>query len=401
MRVMLTTIGSRGDVQPLVAFAARLRELGADVVMCAPPDPEFEELLARYGVEPVPLGQAARPMISADKPRLSDAPKIAARMVADQYDTVIEAGEGCDAIVATGMTPAGVRLAAERLDIRYRHACSIPRVLPSPHHAPLPRPGKPFPEGETDNEVLWAIDAENLQHLYGVPLNRIRARLGLEPIEDVRGYVYTDRPWLASDPVLGPWPETEGLDVVQTGAWILPDERPLPDDLEAFLDSGEPPVYIGFGSMPWLSTKNAAQSAMRLVRDQGRRAIVSRGWADLGLLEDGDDWFALGEANHRKLFPRVAAVVHHGGAGTTTTAAAAGAPQVVVPQIADQPYWSERVARLGIGAGLDTAEPTVEAFAAALESALDPRTVARARAVGGEVRTDGAETAARLLVGAS
>jgi UDP:flavonoid glycosyltransferase YjiC (YdhE family) len=69
-----------------------------------------------------------------------------------------------------------------------------------------------------------------------------------------------------------------------------------------------------------------------------------------GPVDDRDDCFAVGEVNQQALFGRVAAVVHHGGAGTTTTSTRAGAPQVVVPQWADQPYWASRVADLGLGA---------------------------------------------------
>ena len=94
----------------------------------------------------------------------------------------------------------------------------------------------------------------------------------------------------------------------------------------------------------------------------------------------------------------MAAVVHHGGAGTTTTAARAGAPQVVVPQIADQPYWAGRVAELGIGAAHDGPTPTVESLSAALKIALAPETRARAAAVAETVRTDGAAVAAKLLL---
>jgi vancomycin aglycone glucosyltransferase len=96
----------------------------------------------------------------------------------------------------------------------------------------------------------------------------------------------------------------------------------------------------------------------------------------------------------------VAAVVHHGGAGTTTTAARAGAPQVVVPQAADQPYWAARVADLGIGAAHDGPTPTTESLSAALRTALTPETRARATAVAGTIRTDGATVAATLLLDA-
>ncbi|MER6983405.1 glycosyltransferase, partial [Streptomyces carpinensis] len=50
MRVVLSTWGSRGDVEPVVGLAVRLRELGAEVRVCAPPDQEFVALLARVGL---------------------------------------------------------------------------------------------------------------------------------------------------------------------------------------------------------------------------------------------------------------------------------------------------------------------------------------------------------------
>jgi vancomycin aglycone glucosyltransferase len=104
------------------------------------------------------------------------------------------------------------------------------------------------------------------------------------------------------------------------------------------------------------------------------------------------------EVNHHALFGRVAAVVHHGGAGTTTTAARAGAPQVIVPQWADQPYWAGRVAGLGIGTALPVPALTTESLSAAVKTALAPEVRARATAVAGMIRTDGATVAATLLL---
>jgi vancomycin aglycone glucosyltransferase len=289
-----------------------------------------------------------------------------------------------------------VRTIAELNGIPYACVAFMPGVLPSQHFSPLPRPGKPFPPGETDYRVLWAIDAERVQVLYGPPLNAHRAALGLRPVDNVRDHVHGDRPWLAADPTLAPWPGSPDFDVVQTGVWILPDGRPLPPDLLAFLDAGTPPVYVGFSSVR--APDDAARTAIEAIRSHGRRAIVSRGWADLGLIDDRDDCFAIGEVNLQALFTRVAAVVHHGGAGTTTAAARAGAAQVVVPQIADQPYWAGRVADLGIGAAHQGSTPTVASLSAALAVALEPATRARATAVAGTIRTDGAAKAAELLL---
>jgi vancomycin aglycone glucosyltransferase len=217
-------------------------------------------------------------------------------------------------------------------------------------------------------------------------------------VDYVRDDLLGDHPWLAADPVLAPWPEPADLDVVQTGAWILPDERPLPAGLEAFLGAGPPPVYAGFGSMR--APEDIARVAIEAIRAQGRRTLIAHGWADLAPVDDQDDCFAVGEVNQQALFGRVAAVVHHGGAGTTTTATRAGAPQVVVPQWRDQPYWASRVPDLGIGVAHDVQAPTTGSLSTALRTALTPGTRARAQAVAGTIRTDGATVAADLLLDA-
>jgi vancomycin aglycone glucosyltransferase len=351
----------------------------------------------------VPTGRSVRELVTGKTPpSAAGVPRRAADLVAAFYDNVTAAAEGCDVLVATGLLPAvaGVRSVAEKLGIRYVYASYQPVSLPSPHHPPMPRPGRPLPPDVTDNRVLWDRDAQDAQAVFGEAINTHRASIGLSPVDNVRDHVFTDQPWLATDPVLAPWQQPADLDVVQTGAWVLPDERPLPAELVAFLDAGTPPVYVGFGSVPMRDPEGVARAVIKAIRAQGRRAVVSRGWADLALIDDQDDCFVVGEANHQALFRRAAAVVHHGGAGTTTTATWAGTPQVVVPQGGDQPYFAGRVAALGIGAAHDGPTPTFESLSAALEEALTPETGARARAVADTFRTDGATVAAKLLLDA-
>jgi vancomycin aglycone glucosyltransferase len=399
MRVLLSTYDSRGGVEPLVALGVRVRALGAEALVCAPPD--CAERLAEVGVPLVPVGEPVRALVHrATPPSPDDVPRLTAELITTWFDKVAAAAEGCDALVASGVIPAaaGARSVAEKLGIHSVHVSYCPISLPSPHHRPHPLPGRPLPSDVTDNRVLWELDAQGYNAVFGPALNTHRVANGLPPVDNVRGYLLGGHPWLAADPVLGPWPESADLDVIQTGAWILPDERPLPSELVAFLDAGAAPVYVGFGSMR--APKDVARVAIEAIRAQGRRALVSRGWADLALIDDRDDCFAVGEVNQQALFGRVAAVVHHGGAGTTTTAARAGAPQVVVPQWADQPYWAGRVADLGIGAAHDSTVPTTESLSAALRTALTPQTRARATAVAGTIRTDGATVAATRLLDA-
>ncbi|WP_329487019.1 glycosyltransferase [Kitasatospora sp. NBC_01246] len=401
MRVVLSAYDSRGGVEPLVGLAVRLRERGAQVRVCAPPDEEFARRLAVVGVEMVPTGQSVRDLVTGrTPPSPGGVVRRAADLVAAFYDGVMSVAEGCDVLVATGLVPAvaGVRAAAEKLGVRYVYASYQPISLPSPHHPPMPRPGRPLRSDVTDNRVLWEQDAVDAQEVFGEVVNAHRASIGLPPVDNVRDHVFTDLPWLATDPTLAPWQRPAELDVVQTGAWVLPDERPLPADLVEFLDAGAPPVYVGFGSVPVRDPQEVARAVVEAVRAQGRRAVISRGWADLGSADDQDDCFVVGEVNHQALFRRVAAVVHHGGAGTTTTATWAGAPQVVVAQGGDQPYFAGRVVGLGIGAEHEGPTPTTESLSAALKVALAPEVRERAAAVAGAFRTDGAAVAAELLV---
>lgn len=372
MRVLLTTYGSRGDVEPMVALAVQLQTLGADVRMCAPPDDELAGLLRRAGVPHVCFDRSWRswerpPTHQERAQRVTD-------FIAAQYDTVVEAAAGCDVVVATAMSQFVGPSVAETLRIPYRYALFCP-------------------------EVLDGLDGHGFDELFGWPVNAHRAEVGLPPVGDVGRFMFTERPLLAADPVLAPWRGQDGFDAVQTGAWILPDPRPLPDELVEFLETGEQPVYLGFGSMRTVE-EESARAAIEAIRGQGRRVLVGRGWAGLSLIDDRDDCFVIGDVNHQALFGRVAAVVHHGGAGTTTAAARVGVPQVVVPQGGDQFYWAGRVAELGIGVAHDGPAPTVRSLAAALSTVLTEETRARAAALAAGMDTQGAANAAtRLLSG--
>jgi len=403
MRVLLTTRGSRGDVEPLAGLAAHLRSIGAEARVLAPPDQEFADLLGRAGVEHVPVYEPVRDLVvgitSGKIPRMTGNFQEHVQAIVSTYsEALLEAGAEADVIVATGLfpVPATARTVSEKLGIQFVKVALQPTTLPSHVNRPHAMPGWEVPADVTDNRALWKRDIEVMNDLFGPAVNRLRESLGLAPVDNVRDHTYTDRPWLATDPVLSPWEATD-LDVVQTGAWILPDGRALPAELEAFLAAGEAPVYVGFGSIPVKDPEEAARVAVEAVRSQGRRLVVGSGWAGLGVIDDSDDCFVVGEVNQQALFGRVAAIVHHGGAGTTTTASRSGTPQVVVPQIVDQPYWAGRVAELGIGVAHEGKDATVESLTVALGKALAPGMRERAEEAAGTMRTDGVEVAAGLL----
>jgi len=402
MRVLLSTIGSRGDVQPLVALALELTDLGQEVRMCVPPD--FRDWIDGLGIPVTPIGPELR-TLTASSPPAAPAPISPERRremiegtVATQFETIAAAAPGCDVIVGATALQIAAPSVAEKMGIPYIFAVYCPRVLPSPHHAPIllgMLGDKPAP-ATADNRELWTKDASRWNDGWGPALNAHRASIGLAPVSHVHSHILTDKPWLAADPTLAPWPDPTKDAPFQSGAWILADGRPLSAELETFLDAGEPPVYFGFGSAR--APADLSRVMIESARALGRRAIVSRGWADLSLVDDEPDCLTIGEVNQQALFTRVAAAVHHGGAGTTTAAALAGAPQVVIPQMYDQPYWAQRVHHLGIGTAHAPGTPTTDSLTNALERTLHPDVTARARSIATAVRRDGAQLAAQRLV---
>ncbi len=401
MRVLLSTIGTRGDVQPLLALALQLKTLGREVRLCVPPD--FRDWIEGFGIPATPIGPELRSTgktveSPAARPTPAEQRQMMESMVADQYETVTAAARDCDAIVAATGLQIATRSVAEKMGIPYIFAAFCPAVLPSPHHMPpvYGLKGQSPAPATADNRKLWAQDAAVFNDSFNTALNSIRASAGLAPVSDVRSHIFTGMPWLAADPILSPWPDPTDQPVFQMGAWILHDERPLPPELETFLANGEPPVYFGLGSIR--APQGFSQAIVNSARAIGRRAIISRGWADLSVIDNEDDCLAIGEVSHQALFKRVAAVVHHGGAGTTTAAALAGVPQVVVPQMFDQYYWAQRISLLGIGSAHEPGAPTADSLTSALEYALRPGVAASAKSVSFAMSRDGALAAARRLL---
>jgi len=400
MRVLLSTIGSRGDVQPMLALARELRDLGHGARLCAPPD--FREWVEGFGFEFFPVGPEVRPTArpaASGPPTPEQVRQMMEGTVATQFETIPRAAENCDVIVGANALQIAARSVAEMNGARYVFVSYCPMTLPSPHHAPPAVMAWKPRDPKAGNVALWNEDAERWSLTWGSMLNAHRSSRGLEPATDVRRHILTDRPWLAADPTLAPWAQPADLVVDQPGAFILDDETSLAPEVARFLDAGEPPIYFGFGSLR--APQGLAESMIAAARALGRRAILLRGWAGLSLPDDSPDCLLLGEVNLQKLFERVAVAVHHGGAGTTHAAARAGAPQVVIPQHYDQPYWARRVSELQVGVAHPPEAPTIESLISSLRRALETRVLENARALAGRMRGDGARAAAHRLVEAA
>ena len=241
-------------------------------------------------------------------------------------------------------------------------------------------------------------------------INRFREKtLGLEPISLMWApgmlsrlkipYTYCWSPALIPKPNdWAPYLDVSGFYFLDLASNYTPEP-----DLKAFLDSGPPPVYIGFGSIVVDDPNAMTNMIFEAVRKTGQRALVSKGWGGLGADDLGipDGVFMLGNVPHDWLFERVSCVVHHGGAGTTSAGIRAGRPTVIVPFFGDQPFWGSMVARAGAGPPpVPYKELTADKLAESIMHAIQPDSLQRAAEMKEQIRHEnGVETGAAQFHG--
>jgi UDP:flavonoid glycosyltransferase YjiC (YdhE family) len=406
MRVVLAPEGSRGDVQPLLALGEALVERGCEVLVAAPP--EAEPWAAARGLPFRASGPGARAFLQTHAAAVQGsvlslhrrAEQYVRESMPQQLATLREACADADLLVAAGVQLLG-RSVADLEGIPYRYVAYTPAMFASRAHPPFIVKRQTLPGWL--NRLGWRA----FEAFYGVVIGRMlngqRAELGLPPVRDALGYFFGERPLLAADPELAPLPADAAHRAESLGALHPRVIEDLPPKLEAFLASGPPPVYLGFGSMPDPDPARTTRELLDAVCRLGLRAIVSEGWAGLGGGPLPEGVIAIGDVPHALLFPRVAVVVHHGGAGTTAAATRAGVPQVVVPHLLDQFYFAHRVALLGLGPpALPRKRLGAASLAAQLEACLDNEMLAeRAAELGARVRRRDAAGAisSRLLSG--
>lgn len=169
-----------------------------------------------------------------------------------------------------------------------------------------------------------------------------------------------------------------------------PDYIP-PEEVTRFLNQGPRPIYIGFGSIVIGQTTPLTHIIFKALRKTGQRAIISRGWSNLGSehTDVPDDVLFIGNVSHDWLFQHVSCVVHHGGAGTTATGLACGCPTIIIPFFGDQRFWGKIVFRAGCGPNpIPIKQLTVGNLSKAIEFALMPETHRKAREIQRCIRTE-------------
>ncbi|WP_175883736.1 glycosyltransferase [Burkholderia sp. BCC0044] len=384
MKLVIATYGTEGDTRPLAALGRALTDAGHDVRLLA--DAATLGAAAALGMPSAPLSGEIRRAIApegvlADAVRgrggFTDTSKalaaIANANTAAWMREVTDASAGCDAILVSGLASFVGLSIAEYRRIPAIGTGMIPITPTAEFASPFLPPGKvPRWLNRASHRFVNAL----LWQAFRKSTNAARASVcGLPP----RKHVWTDHPMLYGvSPALLSGPADWPANVQACGQWRI-DARAWapPPELAAFLDAGEPPVYIGFGSMAGFD--RAAMAAALTQALAGRRALFYPGWSGIDASLLPAHVRVIGDTPHDWLFPRVAMAVHHGGSGTAHSAARAGIPSVVAPFAGDQFFWANRLQRLGV-ADAPVAGQRMDAVALARAIAFAERGETKARA---------------------
>ncbi len=338
MKVAIVINGTRGDVQPMLALAKGLIENRHEVICCAPA--ENEELVKRYNCQFVAFGPNYKELFKRNAQMKGGAtkapsPKEMKKETENQIDLLPELLKGSDLIIGVGFV-LGVHTVADLLKVPYRLVIFYPILLGTSKTDPFV------------NRVLFGFGRSMTNMVMKNFINKKRVELGLQPILDVWSNWMGDNVIVACDKELNTAREGVLFKFTQTGYMTLPSQTGLPENVENFLASGKPPVFIGFGSNPVSRPEKYSHTFSEVSKATNQRLIISKGWANLS--EDNtSDVLYVDEIPFELLFPRLAAIVYHGGTGTMAAAARAGIPQVAFPFMADQFENRKQIVKLGLG----------------------------------------------------
>ncbi len=402
MRIVLMASGTRGDVQPMIALGTALRRVGYAVRVVA--GSNFAAWIEAYRLEVYPTLDMEALMQSelgiawaegaSQRAQLQSMKALLHRMRDRMVHDTIHGTQGADLLICGFVAEPLAQSISEKRGTAQVTVALQPyratRAGPASLLPPLPRANSVLNRwmGALTERLSWSI----VQEVVGA----LRAELGLPP-HTAGTYLRAAR----SVPALYAMsahvvPPIDDAQVSTTGYLFLDEDSPPPAELQRFVEAGDPPIYIGFGSMPSSDPARITSLVVEALARLGRRGVLARGWGGATARELPDTIYPLDTAPHHWLFPRMAALVHHGGAGTTAAGLRAGKPTLIVPHMADQPYWGRRVYELGVGARpLPRGKLTADALARRLETLLTDTSIsAKAAALGERIRAeDGVENA--------
>lgn len=405
MKILISTLGSRGDTQPYLALAVGLQQAGHHVTLVAPHS--FVEWIQSYGVNAHPVRfnphEVMQVMSKSKNPfqAMRFMRQVVNTGIAEAQDDCWQAAQDTDFLIQTGTGMNALEIANKRgIPVAFAY------LVPMPPTRAFPMFWLPFrfSLGGGYNYLTHILARSILWNSMGGPTtNRWRRRLGLPAWRseaEMHNYarslgtpsLYGYSPSVIPKPL--DWDEYQHV----TGYWFL-DARPNwqpPADLLHFLESGPPPVYVGFGSMSHENPERQTRLALRALELSGQRGVLSIGWGGIKSISAPPNVFFADDVPHAWLFPRMAAAVHHGGAGTTSAGLRAGIPGIITAFGGDQCAWADLVVKLGVGLQVKGIKKlTAEKLADAIQTTIHDSTMrARAAELGEKIRAENGITRA-------
>ncbi len=414
MRIVIIATGSRGDVEPYVALGKGLKDAGHTVRLVS--HTTFTELVNSQGLEFWP--------VDVDVQDIAQSPEMRARLGSGSFLSVmvqmkreaensavhlaragLAACQGMN-LILTGVGGLFVAVAlAEKLGLPLVQAYYIPFTPTRRYPSFLVPNGLNLGGGlnrlsyQLARQVIWQgfRSADTL-------VRRKELDLPAAPfLGPYNGKITKSNPVLYGfSPSVIPQPSDWDNNIHITGYWFLePDDHwTPPQSLLDFLQAGPAPVYVGFGSMSTTKPEETTRMVLESLAHAKQRGIILSGWGGLHTGDLPSSVFAIDSVPFSWLFPRMAAVVHHGGAGTTAAGLSAGVPSILIPFFGDQPFWGQRVAKLGVGPiPIPLKKLTVDRLTQAIERAVNDQDIRqRAAQLGSKIQAeDGIAKAVAVL----
>jgi rhamnosyltransferase subunit B len=381
-RIVVTTIGSLGDLHPKIAIALELRQRGHDVVFAT--HKEYQAKIEALGFE----FHRMRP----DNTALNDPQEMARAMdlqtgseyiirkwicpsLREMYSDLMDSAKNADFIFA-GEGVVAARLVAEKLGMRWASSAMAPisffSVYDPPVLAPFPFLAKLRRFGAIANRGVINF-AKLVSNSWAEPVHQLRRELKLPRL---KGNPFIDdkfSPYLVLalfSPVLAKPQLDWAANTVMTGFTFYDGSTELTSELKQFLDAGEPPIVFTLGSAAVMDPGNFYQESIQAAKHLNRRAILLIG-KNTPPENLSEDILAVSYAPYSQIFPHACAIAHQGGIGTTAQALRAGRPTLVMPYSHDQPDNAARVQRLGTSRTISRKQYSASSAAKELRELLD------------------------------
>ena len=417
MKIAITTVGTRGDLQPYIALGLGLKDTGHDVLIVS--SKNEEAFVKNYGLDFFSLsvdiqklmdGDEVQEMSKGNNPlkfilsHLKGSKNLKQLMVETQEE-IWTACQSADIIVFHPGMPLGFFIAQEKKQISVM-ANPFPVIATKDYPAILfytsPHLGKLWNKitHKIFEKLFWSLSESAVVEFWN---KSVKTKMNFS-VSPMRQQVESGMPVINGySNLFFDQPDDWQSNIHTTGNWFIDKEPNLipPTELTSFIDNGALPIYIGFGSMKDISNFKTTLKIIKEALDiTKQRAVVGLGWSNLSYNENiPDNIFLIESIPHTWLFPKMKIVIHHGGAGTTATGLRAGKPTIIIPHNADQPAWGQRVYELGVGPKpIKKTQLTADKLASAIRFTQQANIIANADKLGQELRKEnGVKNAVKIV----